>query len=75
MGGKNKKPSEGLNMVRINELLNFKELKESSEELPDLTNEETFLQNYIENIEPEREERKQKEQEMVDRKQKHQEEI
>ena len=75
MGGKNKKPSEGLNMVRINELLNFKELKESNEELPDLTNEETFLQNYIENIEPEREERKQKEQEMVDRKQKHQEEI
>lgn len=71
MGGKNKKPSEGLNMVRINELLNFKELKESNEELPDLTNEETFLQNYIENIEPEREERKQKEQEMVDRKQKH----
>ena len=61
MSAKDQKPGEGLNITRINELLAFKELKESAEELPDTSNEETFLQKYKETIEPDFDDRKLKE--------------
>ena len=58
---KDQKPGEGLNLARVNELLAFKELKGSAEDLPETTNEEAFMQKYKETVEPDINERKQKE--------------
>jgi hypothetical protein len=53
-----KKPSDGLNISKINELLSFKELDSQNTDLPDLNEEEVFLVNYKIITVPEREKNK-----------------